>query len=366
MSVGSAFIKVILVVFNLAIVGIVAMSVYAVAIEDMQVDFDENDLVFEFNEDELSLYFPFSLKFGGYWDIEDFFYNYYLQDDNGEELISGGDGPIRLASGVTNNMNISASMNTSQILDRLDEDLILNGINLTLGISMGAKYFSGIFDFSLSIDVYLPLDPIFEEFGVNSSSFTYDNITDTFNFSVNHKASEFVHSISFPLAAELANQSTSLGWGANEVDFSTLSTDFTIEVNNSKLEEAIGSGDMIFLRFGLPVDDENFGPSFVINIFQLIDYNITNISNNGSVTSLGIVLNTYSTIPGSVEINATIGGFQGTDNLTLDLNSNSSGNLLFEMNHGDFATIGPDYELSMNMQLSFGPSFVIKISGSTA
>lgn len=362
MSVGSAFIKVVLVVLNLAIVGIVAMSVYAVAMEDMEVNFDEEDLVFNMTEEELSVYFPFSIKFGGYWDIEDFFYTYYLLDNNDDLLISGGDGPMRLPSGVVNNMNISASVNTSQLLDLLDEDLILNGINLTLGVSMGAKYFSSIFDFSLSVDVRIPVPPIFEEFGIDNSSFTF--VGNNMDFTVNHTVAEFLQDMSFPLAVQLANQTTSLGWGASEMNFSSTQTSFSIEMNETRLQQAVVSGDMIFLRFGLPVDEENFGPSFTIDFFQLIDYEITNITHDEveEELSINVGLNTFSIIPGSIVLNATISdgpNFTAVNDLNLSLNEITDGEFVFAMTEVQYTALGSEFELLMAVNLSFGPSFEI-------
>ena len=369
MSVGSAFIKVVLVVLNLAIVGIVAMSVYAVAMDDMQVNYDEDDIVFNFTEDELSLYFPFSIKFGGYWDVEDFFYSYRLLDEDNVLLMSGGQGSMRLPSGVVNEINISASMNSSQLFDRLDEDLILNGTNLTLGVSLGAKYFSSIFDLSLSLDLHLPIPPVFEEFGVDNSSLTYVEETETMNFIINHTASEFLHDISLPLAVQVANQTTSLGWGNEEVDFSSPNTSFSIEVNNTKLGQAINSGDMVFLRFGLPVDNESFGPSFTVDLFQLTDYEITNYTYDNVTLSINVGMNAYSAIPGSVQINATVRSgtenFTGIDNLTLGLNGPVNGNLLFEISPLEFEALGPSFELLMIVQLGFGPSFEVIVNQST-
>ncbi|MDD3398610.1 MAG: hypothetical protein PHW93_03320 [Candidatus Methanomethylophilaceae archaeon] len=116
MSAGSVFVKVLLVVLNLSIVGIVAMSAYAVATENIEVDMDPDALQFDMNEESISIEFPFSLRFGGYWDIKDFYYSFHILDNNNDVLVEDGQGPMLLRKGVTNNLLIQADINTSHLL----------------------------------------------------------------------------------------------------------------------------------------------------------------------------------------------------------------------------------------------------------
>lgn len=334
MSAGSVFVKVLLVVLNLSIVGIVAMSAYAVATENIEVDMDPDALQFDMNEESISIEFPFSLRFGGYWDIKDFYYSFHILDNNNDVLVEDGQGPMLLRKGVTNNLLIQADINTSQLLGLVDEDLILNGINLTLGVEMGATYMADLFQFSFSLDLLIPVEPIFTEFGVDESSFQYNDTNDTLSFQVNHTASEMFQDFEFPLAVQLANDTTSMGWGAANVQFSQPYTEFWIEVNQTALQDAIASGDMVFLRFGLPVSEEEFGPSFTIDLFQLNSYEVGNATYNPGTEEISVIISidTYSAFGGVVTVNGTVNGGGGniSDEINLSLNSATNGTLVFD------------------------------------
>ncbi|MFA7341585.1 MAG: hypothetical protein WCY65_00230 [Candidatus Methanomethylophilaceae archaeon] len=371
MSAGSVFVKVLLVVLNLSIVGIVAMSAYAVATENIEVDMDPDALQFDMNEESISIEFPFSLRFGGYWDIKDFYYSFHILDNNNDVLVEDGQGPMLLRKGVTNNLLIQADINTSQLLGLVDEDLILNGINLTLGVEMGATYMADLFQFSFSLDLLIPVEPIFTEFGVDESSFQYNDTNDTLSFQVNHTASEMFQDFEFPLAVQLANDTTSMGWGAANVQFSQPYTEFWIEVNQTALQDAIASGDMVFLRFGLPVSEEEFGPSFTIDLFQLNGHQVSNSTYDSITETLSIEfqLDTFSIFGGTVNVNATIndgGADKNAENsIDLQLNSIGTGYLEFNIEDIEYPSFGPNYVLMANLQM-FGFTWELIDNGSTA
>ncbi|MDD3398611.1 MAG: hypothetical protein PHW93_03325 [Candidatus Methanomethylophilaceae archaeon] len=212
--------------------------------------------------------------------------------------------------------------------------MILNGINLTQGVEMGATYMADLFQFSFSLDLLIPVEPIFTEFGVDESSFQYNDTNDTLSFQVNHTASEMFQDFEFPLAVQLANDTTSMGWGAANVQFSQPYTEFWIEVNQTALQDAIASGDMVFLRFGLPVSEEEFGPSFTIDLFQLNSYEVGNATYNPGTEEISVIISidTYSAFGGVVTVNGTVNGGGGniSDEINLSLNSATNGTLVFD------------------------------------
>ncbi|MGE4274619.1 MAG: hypothetical protein AB7E27_00985 [Candidatus Methanomethylophilaceae archaeon] len=369
MSVGTVLVRTILVVLNLSIVGIVAVSAYSLATENFEVDFDPDALAFNMDEEEISISFPFSVRFGGYWDIEDFYYSYYILDNNDTLMMEGGQGPMLLRSGINNNLLIQAGLNTSQLLGLVDEDLILNGTNLAIGVELGAQYMADLMQFSFALDLRLPIEPIFTEFELDESSLAYDNNSHNMSFTVNHTASEMFHDFEFPLAVQLANASTALGWGTSTVYFSAPNTTFSIEVNDSALPEAIASGDMIFLRFGLLVSEEEFGPSFTMDLFQLNGYNISNESYNSGTQefSFQLEMDTFSAMGGSVDVTANID--DGTNDfdspaVSLALNAVSTETLEFDMSSLGIGVFGPDYTLTLTLNIFEGIEVEMATSGS--
>lgn len=349
MSAGSVIVKVLLVVLNLSIIGIVAMSAYAVATENIEVDIDPDALQFDMNEERISIEFPFSLRFGGYWDINDFYYSVYILDNNDDLLVEDGQGPILLRKNVKNNLLVQTQINTTQLLDLVDEDLILNGINLTMGLEMGAKYMADMFQFSFSVDIRIPVQPIFTQFELNDSSVQYHDVNQTLSFQVNHTASEMFQDFEFPLAVQLANDSTSLGWGAANVMFSQPFTEFWIDVNEAALTDALASGDMVFLRFGLPISEEEFGPSFTIDLFQLNSYQVGTPTYDSGTEELSVEIsvNTFSAISGTMTVNGIVyyGSSNTTDQVNLSLNSNTNGTLVFHV----IGTSGPPYTATFRL-----------------
>ncbi len=347
MSAGSAMIRVLLVALNLSIVGIVALSAVTLA-SDFQVDFDEEDVDFGFDENGILLNLPIGIKFGGYWDIEGFYYRLALLDEDHNLIAGDGGDDITLKHDQMNNLNIRAELSMDDLMDHLGEELFLTGVTVYLTVELGARYMADLFQFDLDLDLKVSLDPMLKEYGVSDFSYAAGKIT----FQLDHETSDMFGDMVLEMGAKILSDNYELGFDTFDVDFSHDHTIVEISVNENDMQSAIIAEEMIVAKVGL-MEGSELGPHVTINLFQLQSL-VYNAYGDPTELRVDIVMKTFSAIPGSIEIMGEIFGDNPTPTsiagpISINLNTTDSGTLVFTINPLDYSQ--GDFTLTLSMAM---------------
>lgn len=229
---GLLGVRIAIALFNLAIVVIILLAIFPLITGGLDIDIPEtSEAGWSLDGDTLRLSTSFSVRNGGFYDIEDLSLGFVLTDEEGDVLLTDRSDPADMPAAETTTVDIELALDIGSMSQSAKRKVVFEGGTYGLTVDLETYYIMKLMKLNVSMDQQMDLQPLISDYVIDENNIQYQYVGSQLLITIPYhvSASDIIAGSTIDVDCTMTNSTATLGNGSETVVLSQYTTgDFTI------------------------------------------------------------------------------------------------------------------------------------------
>lgn len=151
----------------IVIIAIIALAIFPLVYGGIEIDVQEGeDSNFSVSGNKISFRQPVRVYNGGFYDIEDFVFHFYLEDEDGNVISDYTNMPVDIDAGKYTTVMISLDIDLDEIEEETLRNMVFNGTVLEMLVELRTKYMLQLMELEVNYTDEMEWEPLIRDYGI--------------------------------------------------------------------------------------------------------------------------------------------------------------------------------------------------------